>query len=68
MAKFTITFGPDSDEVLDRLASQAGTSKADIIKRALALYNYAETETKRNPKRKLAITEDNVAVRDIVLH
>ena len=68
MAKFTVTFGPDSDEVLERLASQAGSTKAEIVKRALALYNYAETETKNNPKRKLAMTEDGVPVRDIILH
>lgn len=65
MAKFTIEFPDEVTELLDRLAAREGISRAEVIRRALALYNYAQQETVVK-KHKLSITDDQDKIlRDI---
>lgn len=65
MARLTLEFGPEGDEILKKLAAEASTTKVDVIRRALALYKYAIEETKGS-KRRLSITEDNKVIKDIL--
>ncbi len=67
MAKLTIQFGEQMDDLLEQLAKEKGITKAEVLRRALAIYKYADDETKSGEKR-LSITsaKDNKIVKDIV--
>ncbi len=67
MPKLTIEFNDSLNEILRQLADKDGTTKVDIIRRALALYKYVDEEVSKNDKRKLAIAEDDKVLREIVL-
>ena len=41
MAKLTADFNDDGSELIRRLAAQTGREPDEVIKRALALYDYA---------------------------
>ena len=66
MAKFTVEFNDELNRKLTELAAEAGTTKVDIVRRALALYDYVESEVDESRKRRLAITEDGKVVVEIV--
>lgn len=66
MAKYTVQFPEDLDKLLERLSAEEHTSKEDVIRRALALYNFVQQEAVTK-KRKLSITDDqNTVLKDIV--
>ena len=46
MPRLTIEFPNQVDEILKDLAKKGHTTKVDVIRRALALYNYLEREVK----------------------
>ncbi len=68
MAKFTVSFKPKGDQALERLARKTGTTKAEVIKRAIALYEYVDNEVDESKGRRLSITQDDAAVKDIIIH
>lgn len=69
MAKLTVQFSEEGTRALDELARKNGTTKTDVLRRALALYDYVERELARTPGRNLSITDpDGAPVKDIVLH
>jgi len=39
MAKFTLEFGPKSTERLEQIATSQETSRADVVRRALEVYD-----------------------------
>jgi hypothetical protein len=58
--RYTIDLGEKIDNVLTRLALENETSKAEIIKRAVAVYNFLQREAGENrPDRKVTITDNN---------
>lgn len=67
MAKLNIQFDEEMDKMLEELAEKKGTTKAEIIRRALAIYKYVEEET-RGGKRRLAITsaQDEKVLKEII--
>ena len=67
-SRYTIDLDPTADDTLSSLAAAKGTTKADIIKRALASYSFISEQTRANSGRKVSITdaEDNV-LKDIVM-
>jgi len=67
MAKLTIEFGIQMNEMLDKLAKQKHITKAEVLRRALAMYNYVDDETRGGEKR-LSITSaaDDKILKDIV--
>jgi len=66
VAKYTVQFPEDLDKLLERLSAEEHTSKEDVIRRALALYNFVQQEAVTK-KRKLSITDDqNTVLKDIV--
>lgn len=67
MPKLTVEFNERWDAILQELAARDGTTKVDILRRALALYKYVEEELAKSEKRRLSISEDDKVLRDIVL-
>lgn len=66
MARLVLEFPEDVNALLDRLAKSEGISKPEVIRRAIALYNYVHEEAVEK-KRKLSITDkDDTILKDIV--
>lgn len=66
MAKLTIEMNPKMEEVLTELARGKHTSKVEVLRRAVALYNYVESQIAEG-KKGLAITENDKVVKEIVV-
>jgi hypothetical protein len=67
MPKLTVEFTDKMNEVLAQLAKEKGTTKVDVLRRAVALYRYLDSEQNPREKRKVSITENDKVVKDIVL-
>ena len=66
MPRLTIEFPDQVNDILKDLAEKDGTSKVDILRRSLALYNYAHREVvDRDLKLSITDHEDKV-VKDVV--
>ena len=66
MPKLTIEFSPKMNEILEQLANEKETTKVDVLRRAVALYKYLDSEQQDESKR-VSITQDGKAVKNIVL-
>jgi predicted transcriptional regulator len=56
------------DEALSELAARKGTSKAEIIKRALATYNFISCQAPADSNKKFSITtSDDKVIKDIII-
>ncbi len=67
MSRFTIDFDPEFDGRLSDLARTKHLAKAEIIRRALATYEYLCAET-MSKSTKVSITDANDAVvKDVIL-
>ncbi|MBZ5679021.1 MAG: hypothetical protein LAO24_02830 [Acidobacteriia bacterium] len=64
MPKLTVEFNDKMNEILEQLAEEKGTTKVDVLRRAVALYKYLDGEQKDG---KVSITRGNDIVKDIVL-
>jgi predicted DNA-binding protein len=63
--RLNVNITPELNERLDSLAAQSGTTKSELLRKAIALMDLAVTE--RIQGHKLAITDDNHHVlREIV--
>lgn len=67
MAKLTVEFNDRMNEMLEELAAKEDTTKVDVIRRALALYKYVEDEVGDSDKRRLAISEGDRVLKEIVV-
>ena len=67
MPKLTVEFNDRMNQMLEELAAKEGTKKVDIIRRALSLYKYVDEEVGDGGKRRLAITEDEKVLKEIIL-
>lgn len=68
MPRMTIEFPDKVNKLLEELSAKDQISKAEVIRRALALYSYAHTEAvdKHN---KLSITDDqDQVIKDIIFN
>jgi predicted transcriptional regulator len=65
MPKLTVEFNDKMTKILEELAAEKGTSKVDVLRRAVALYRYLDSEQKENQK--VSITQNNRVLKDIVL-
>ena len=66
--RYTMDLDTQLDEALSELAARKGTSKADIIKRALATYNFISGQVSGNSDKKFSITtSDDKVIKDIVV-
>jgi len=57
MAKYTIELGKDAEKQLADVAKSKGSTKADVIRRAVAAYVVLNEESSKGNK--LAITDPN---------
>ena len=67
MAKLTVEFNDKMNDILEKLAEEKGTSKVDVLRRAVALYRYLDSEQNEDENQKVSITKNNKVVKDIVL-
>jgi predicted transcriptional regulator len=67
MPKLTIEFSDKMNEILNDLANEKETTKVDVLRRAVALYKYLDSEQTKDEANKVSITRDGKAVKDIVL-
>jgi hypothetical protein len=67
-SRYTIDLDPMADNTLSSLAAEKGTTKADIIKRALASYSFISKQAPADSGRKVSITDaEDKVLKDIVL-
>ena len=67
MPKLTIRFGDKTDKMLAELAEEKGTTKTEIIRRALVTYKYLDEEIKDGNKRVSITTKNNETIKDVIL-
>jgi predicted transcriptional regulator len=67
MAKLTVEFNDKMNATLEQLAEEKGTTKVDVLRRAVALYKYLEEEQKEGGNRRVSITQNDNILKDIVL-
>lgn len=67
MPRLSVQFSASLNKMLKELAKEKGTTKTEILRRALATYKYLDDETKDGDSR-IAIrsTKDN-SIKDVVL-
>ena len=66
MPRLSIEFPDRANEILTELAKKDHTTKVDVLRRALALYNYVHREA-ADKDLKLSITDDeDTILKDIV--
>ena len=66
MPRMTIEFPKQVNEMLKELAKKGQTTKVDVIRRALALYNYVQREAKDKDRRLLITGDDDETIKEIV--
>ena len=67
MPQYSVNFDNSFDKVLTDTSKQQGTTKADIIRKAVASYVYLTREI-ANPERKVSITDNQgLVIKDIIL-
>ena len=68
MPRLTIEFPDEGDKILRDLAKDEHTTKREVIRRALALYNYLHQEgVKMGSDKRVSITDkDNKIIKDIL--
>jgi len=67
MPKLTVEFNDKMNEILDELAKDKGLSKVEVLRRAVALYRYLDSEQKDGDKKVSITRKDDKVVKDIVL-
>ena len=68
MPRYTIDFDDDFDKTLTELVKTSdATTKADVIRRAVATYSYLKKAQKAGKNAKVALTEDDKVTKEIVL-
>ena len=66
MTRLNLEVSPKMDDLLTELAREKSTTKADVLRRAVALYNYVETQLAAGDKT-LAIAQNDRVIKDIVV-
>ena len=68
MARFTIDGDKEFDRKLEQLAKRKSTSKANVVRNALAMYFFMNAELEQGTDRKLVVTDNsNHPIKEIVL-
>ena len=66
--RYTIDLDQTFDATLSALSEERGVSKAEIIRNAVASYNYLTGQAPKNSDRKISITgNDDQVIKDVVL-
>ena len=48
MPKLTVEFNDKMNDILEQLAEEKGTTKVDVLRRAVALYKYLDGEQQKD--------------------
>lgn len=67
MPRITIELSAKINKMLKELADKQHTSKVDVLRRALVLYNYAHREVKDKERKLVVADEDAKVLRELVL-
>ena len=67
MPKLTVEFNDKMNHILEQLAEEKGTTKVDVLRRAVALYRYLDSEQKMDENKQVSITRNGKAIKDIVI-
>jgi len=68
MPRYTIDFDDNFDKTLSELVENTdATTKADVIRRAVASYSYLKKAQQENKGAKVIVTDDNKLKKEIVL-
>ena len=68
MPRYTIDFDDKFDKTLTDLVDSTGaTTKADVIRRAVASYSYLKKAQQENKDAKIVVTDKNGTNKEIVL-
>jgi hypothetical protein len=68
MPRYTIDFDNEFDKTLsDLVGTTDATTKADVIRRAVASYSYLKNQQRANKDAKIVITDDDKLRKEIVL-
>ena len=66
--RYTIDLDEAFDSTLSALSAQRGVSKAEIIRNAVATYNYLTGQAPKDSDKKVSITSnDDKVIKDVVL-
>jgi predicted transcriptional regulator len=66
MARFTVQFDDEIEKILSDLAKTRKTTKAEILRRALASYSFLDKE--RQNKKKIIIMDDtDQIIKEVIL-
>jgi predicted transcriptional regulator len=68
MPRFTIDFDDDFDKTLsDLVKTTDATTKADVIRRAVASYSYLKKQQSANKDARIVVTDDDKLNKEVVL-
>lgn len=67
MPRITIEFPEQIDKILKELAEKGETSKVDVLRRALALYNYVNKEVKEKDLKLAVADKEDKILKEIIL-
>ena len=67
MPKLTVEFNDKMNDILEQLANEKGTTKVDVLRRAVALYKYLDSEQNEDKNNRVSITQNNKVLKEIVL-
>lgn len=68
MPRYTIDFDKDFGKTLSELVETTdATTKADVIRRAVASYSYLKKQQQANKDAKIVVTDDDKLRKEIVL-
>lgn len=68
MPRYTIDFDKEFDKTLsDLVETTDATTKADVIRRAVASYSYLKKAQQANKDAKIVVTDDDKLRKEIVL-
>ena len=68
MPRYTIDFDKEFDKTLSELVETTdATTKADVIRRAVASYSYLKRAQRGNKNAKVVVTDDDKLNKEIVL-
>jgi len=71
MAKtYSVEFPEKIDEILANLAKRQGTSKKEILKKAIALYEYLYQQAEKNDERAIGIGQPSTGKieKELIFH
>ncbi|MDQ6708680.1 MAG: hypothetical protein M3Z85_22205 [Acidobacteriota bacterium] len=68
MPRYTIDFDDDFDKTLMELVNTTGaTTKADVIRRAVASHSYLKNEQRQDKTSRVSIVKDDKVLKDVIL-